>query len=50
MEREYLWHEGMDYDAFCRFNGIDKNEEVNYTTFLKLELDYINFVTDIDYE
>lgn len=50
MEKEFLWHEGLDYETFCRTNSLDKHDDVNYSTFLKLELDYINFVTDIDYE
>lgn len=45
--KEYIYDENMDYDNFCRMNGLDKFYDTNYKLFLKFESEYIEFVTDM---
>lgn len=46
-KKEYIWTPDMDYEEFIRVNGIDKNYDPNYKTFLRFEREHVELITDI---
>lgn len=45
--KEYIWDENLDFDAFCRVNGLDKFYDLNYKLFLRFEQEHIEFISDM---